>query len=1128
VNTRLQTRDFFLILICLLAIASAGYFELSNYHRAFPEHAIDFQVNRKEAKNISLNFLAKMDIDPGTKIHASAFEFDNTAKTFIEKEVGLEDAEDLLTNHFRIWQWTNRWFEPLNREEIFIGVTPKGEITQFLHKIPEEVSAELLSIDEARRLCHQFLTGILQINPNEWEFIEDKTEVKPNRVDYRFTYKNKTVEIYDATYRFDVTVHGDKIGEYREYLHVPEDWQRGYQRLRSLNATTATTADVFFIILMIIIATFFIIYLSRKQINLKTSVSFGLITFVLKFLSELNLLPLYKFHLDINQSMGAFYSDFFVGIFIQSLLLALIITVLAGAGELIYARSYPKRIPLARLFSRKGLQTKHAFFSISVGITLAVVFMAFQTLFYLTAKRFGAWAPANISYSDTLNTAFPWILILIGGFLPAVLEEFSFRLFAIPFIEKLLKSKLLAILIPAIIWGFAHANYPNQPFWIRGFEVSVFGIIIGFIFLKFGILTVLIWHYMVDAIYSSMLLLRTGEPYHVISASIALGIILIPLLYNIILYLKNGKFADPESLLSLSAPFPKSTSAPAEPEKVCPSYVTAYQKLSPRRLKTILILILIFIIVQWIPFEKIGDYYKYSVPRAEIRQTATDFLRDRGVDADNFKNTMVLINNYSELNGRYILEHSTVKNFNSILARHLNNSVLWMVRFYRPLDKEEYKIYIHPGEKSVISFEHLLPESAEVFSLDKDAARFRAKEFLSGRDLRLSDFEIVEDYSRQMPNRTEHTFIWETKDLHPANVGDGVLRFKTIVTGDAVSSFTVFYKVPEEWKHAKTRKTLFDSLRLVIQIATLCLLGIVSIIALSRQMKSAVVEWKTPLIVSIILGGGWLILELANYPLALINYNTSWGIQVWTVFWVLVTLLRILAITLIIFLLTTMVASVYPRCHTTLKRDCRSFFSRDAVFSAILISIGIFAIQHLTYWLAITVAPTVIQPNFQMPRSINYVLPPLYAVLSIVSRGIIFAAVAGIGIFWIRKIIPRQSNQYIIVALLLAIFIPDSYDNVREYIVLYISYAAIIAWLWIAIACFIRNNIPAYLFTGLIFTAVKFSENLIVSKVPKGYVGALSVLCIVTILLIWLLTEKKDVKLGDWIKQTAKRIMINK
>lgn len=1127
-NAKFQNRDFFIILLCLLAIAAAGYFELANYQRAFPEHTIDFQVTRKEARDIALNFLKKMDVDPGTKIHASAFEFDNTAKTFIEKEIGLEDADDLLTNHFRIWRWTNRWFEPLNREEIFVGVTPKGEITHFLHKIPEEAPADLLSIDEARRRSHQFLTQILQINPAEWEFIEDKTEVKPNRVDYRFTYKKKNVEIYDATYRFDVTVQGDEIGEYREYLHVPEEWQRDYQCLRSLNATTATTADVFYIILMLIIVTYFVIYLSRKQINIKTAVSFGLITFFLKFLTELNLLPLYKFHLDINQSMGAFYGNFFVGIFLQSLLLAVLITILTGAGELIYSRRYPDRIPLGRLFSLRGLQTKHFFFSILAGITLAIIFMAFQTLFYITAKKFGAWAPADISYSDTLNTAFPWILILIGGFLPAVLEEFSFRLFAIPYIEKLLKSRLLAILIPALIWGFAHANYPNQPFWIRGFEVSVFGIIIGFIFLKFGILTVLVWHYMVDAIYSSMLLLKTGKPYHVVSASIALGIILLPLLYNIIMYLKNKGFADSKTLLAPPDTTPKLPQQPAKPEKTCWSYIAAYKKLTHRRLQLILILIILFVAIQWIPLEKIGDFYQYPARRSDIKQTAVNFLRDRGVDPENYRSTLALVNNYSDLNGRYILENSTVNNLNAILARYLNNSVSWRVRFYRPLDKEEYNIFIHPGDKTILGFEHLLPEAAEAFSLDKDAACFRAKEFLASRDIRLADFELVEDYSRQLPNRMEHTFIWEAKDLHPANVADGTLRLKTIVSGDEVSGFSVFYKIPEEWQHTKTSKTLFDSLRLGMQIGLLCLIAVISIITLTGQMKSLAVEWKTPLIISTILGGLWLLLELANYPMALINYNTSWSIQVWTVFWILLTLLRVLAVALIIFLLTAVVTSVYPRCQTTLKRDCRHYFSRDAVFSAMLITAGIFALQHLSYWLTEHLAPAVIRPDFQIPRSINYSLPLFHAILSVITRGLIYTAIAGIGIFWIRKIIPRFGLQLVVVSLLLAVFLPDSYDNFREFTILYFSHALVIAWLWIAVAFFLRNNIPAYLYTGLMFTSVKTAENLILSKTPNSYVSALSILCILAIFIIWLLTEKKDFKLGTWIRQTAKKIMINK
>jgi len=60
------------------------------------------------------------------------------------------------------------------------------------------------------------------------------------------------------------------------------------------------------------------------------------------------------------------------------------------------------------------------------------------------------------------------------------------------------------------------------------------------------------------------------------------------------------------------------------------------------------------------------------------------------------------------------------------------------------------------------------------------------------------------------------------------------------------------------------------------------------------------------------------------------------------------------------------------------------------------------------------------------------------------------------------------------------------------------------------------------------FTSLKTAENLISSKTPDSYVGALLILCLVTILIIWLLTEKKDFNIGKWLKNVVRRIIINK
>ena len=144
-----------------------------------------------------------------------------------------------------------------------------------------------------------------------------------------------------------------------------------------------------------------------------------------------------------------------------------------------YREAFPEKVSLGNLFSRRGLRTKRFFLGAILGVTLCAIFLAYQTAFYIVANKLGAWSPADVPYSDLLNTKFPWLYVLLGGYLPAVSEEFLFRMFAIPFLRKVVRWLPAAIVLAGFIWGFGHAGYPNQPFFIRGLEVGIGGVALG-------------------------------------------------------------------------------------------------------------------------------------------------------------------------------------------------------------------------------------------------------------------------------------------------------------------------------------------------------------------------------------------------------------------------------------------------------------------------------------------------------------------------------------------------------------------------------------------------------------------------------------------------------------------------
>ena len=405
---------------------------------------------------------------------------------------------------------------------------------------------------------------------------------------------------------------------------------------------------------------------------------------------------------------------------------AMSIAVVTAGAEPEYCRGFGQQISLSEQFLPDGIRTKCFLQGTIIGLTMTAVFVAYQTLLYLAADSLGACPPADIPYSEMVNTHIPWVVVLLIGFMPAVSEEFTSRAFSIPFLQRFLNQRWLVVVITAVIWGFAHANYPQQPFYIRGIEV---GIAVGYVVLRWGLLPGLVWHYTIDALLTAMVLLCSSNNYFVVSAAISVGIMLLPLLAAVTLYIRHRFFVDPTSLLnSYDAP----PAAPAEPQgtqETSPEALLSeavpevrYRPLPAKRLLVSAAAVALLLSVFFVESEEPLPDFDISVTSDQAEQIARDYLAANATDIAEYRS---VVSQHQQFDGDAILYRMQRAGFTEVNRLYSQDvsPCLWRVRFFRPLQKEEYRVCVDVRDGTVYSVAHLLAEEAPGADLDKEGAR---------------------------------------------------------------------------------------------------------------------------------------------------------------------------------------------------------------------------------------------------------------------------------------------------------------------------------------------------------------------------------------------------------------------
>jgi hypothetical protein len=511
---------------------------------------------------------------------------------------------------------------------------------------------------------------------------------------------------------------------------------------------------------------------------------------------------------------------------------------------------------------------------------------------------------------------------------------------------------IVGVVLAGFIWGFGHASYPQQPFYIRGVEVGIGGVALGIVMLRFGILPTLVWHYSVDAMYSAMLLVRSESLYFKLSGLGAAGIMVLPVLIALVAYWRHGGFAPETGLLNRDdvaepdAPAETQTEAqsdaPAAATDTEAAPSPAYRPLGIPLRWAAAALLALGLACLIIPVARFGESPEYRLSRDRARDVSDVFLRSQSLDPAAFQHVTYPMAHWDDadsLAGKYFLERLPVRAASALFERNRPMQV-WMTRYFKSLDQEEITVGVHPESGKVTGFSHTIPETRPGADIAPERAREIAARFAASQGWDTAAMDLKESSAEKKKARGDHLLVWEARPGDPRNVDQTRWRVEATVSGDRVTAARGFWKLPEAWERGRERENALAIAIAVLKVVSMAGLVVYAMWILIQGTRQGTVRWRAAIRLALPATLAFPVAPLLSAGLMLKNYRTDVPLETFQA----MTYLTLAMSAIFGFLLmggaAAVVVTFYPAAVPALRRGNRAALAFDAV-AALLAATGI-------------------------------------------------------------------------------------------------------------------------------------------------------------------------------------------
>jgi hypothetical protein len=527
----------------------------------------NFSVDRAKAAEIAREYLRARQEDPARFRMAVVFSSDGEADRYLQHSVGFAGLIQFVQKYdFDLFFWVVRFYRENEKEayKAFVS-SATGEIIGFQHTIDDSAAREPLGREEARQKAVEFLRKRFRFNPMFYAVKGDLETVYDNRSDFSFSWQRKDAQIpwsgqEDSSRRpsgsmreepnggtgkllIGAKVSGHEILTfYKNTFSIPDQFNRYLARIQDTGKILSQA--VYVLGLALFTSAVFFMIVRRNHLATHTTKRFyiGLMafSFVLSLLAVFNQWQSVLFDYGTTGDFRVYLGQLTMQTLIAALFVSVAVIMPGLAGEALHYQTFKEKPEGSFLYYlHSTFFSREVAKAIFLGYGVWIVMLGMQSVVIALGQRYaGVWV--EHTWMNSLSTAYlPFFVAFTLGFKASITEELMFRMFAISFGKKILGNTMAAVILASLLWGFSHSNYPVFPMWFRGVEVTCLGLFLSWAYLRFGIIPVIVGHYLFDVFWNcAEYIFGVTNPFYFASS---LLILLLPCLWAGVVFILNKK-----------------------------------------------------------------------------------------------------------------------------------------------------------------------------------------------------------------------------------------------------------------------------------------------------------------------------------------------------------------------------------------------------------------------------------------------------------------------------------------------------------------------------------------------------------------------------------------------------------